>query len=133
MLFHTVRPLLLAVLVLMLTACDKPSSDRLAAPGDKAEAEKKMVASSLWTADMPDFAKKHNCNACHAIDKKVVGPSWMDVSKRYKGDSNAAAKLSEKITKGGGGAWGSMPMPSNPKVSDAEKKKLVEFILGLAK
>ena len=92
-----------------------------------------MAAGSALAADMPAVAKKNNCTACHAIDKKVVGPAWMDVSKKYKGDAGAAAHLDNKIAKGGKGVWGTMPMPANPKVSDAERKELVDFVLGLAK
>jgi len=91
------------------------------------------ITGSALAADMPAAAKKNNCTACHAIDKKVVGPAWAEVAKKYKGDAGAADKLSTKIAKGGSGAWGSMPMPPNPKVSDAEMKELVGFILGLAK
>jgi len=92
-----------------------------------------VVAGSALAADMPAVAKKNNCTACHAIDKKVVGPAWMDVAKKYKGDATAGAKLSEKIAKGGSGVWGAMPMPANPKVTDAERKEIVDFILALAK
>lgn len=92
-----------------------------------------MAAGGALAADMPALAKKHACVACHTIDKKVVGPAWMDVAKKYKGDATAEAKLDAKIAKGGSGNWGTMPMPPNPKVSDAERKELVEFILGLAK
>ena len=130
---HPVRLLSLAVLVLMLAACGKSSSGRVTAAGDKADAGKKMTVDSMWTTNMPDVAKKYNCNACHAIDKKVVGPAWIDISRKYKGDGGAAARLSDKITKGGSGAWGAMPMPPNPNVGEAEKKALVDFILRLAK
>jgi len=93
-----------------------------------------MVAGSAMAVDMPDLAKKQNCTSCHAIDKKLVGPAWMDVAKKYKGDASAEAKLEAKVAKGGAGAWGTMPMPPNsPKVSEADIKTLVKFILGLAK
>ncbi|HEU0234616.1 MAG TPA: c-type cytochrome [Gallionella sp.] len=92
-----------------------------------------MAAGSVLAADMPDIAKKNNCTACHAIDKKVVGPAWMDVSKKYKGDATQKARLVTKIMKGGGGVWGAMPMPANPKLTEAEAGTLVDFVLGLAK
>ena len=94
-----------------------------------------MVAGSALAADMPELAKKMNCTACHAIDKKVVGPAWMDISKKYKGDATAAEKLQVKVSKGGSGAWGTMPMPANDAAGakQAEIKELVAFILGLAK
>ncbi len=93
-----------------------------------------MVAGSAMAVDMPEIAKKNNCTSCHAIDKKVVGPAWMEISKKYKGQADAEAKLITKVAKGGSGSFGSMPMPPNaPKVSEADIKTRVEFILGLAK
>ncbi|MEI7842248.1 MAG: c-type cytochrome [Gallionellaceae bacterium] len=87
-----------------------------------------MVAGSAMAVDMPAVAKKNNCTACHAIDKKVVGPAWKDVAKKYNGD---VTKLADKVKKGGSGVWGSMPMPANPKVSDEDMKELLAFIGGL--
>ncbi len=92
-----------------------------------------MAAGSAMATDMPAVAKKNNCTACHAVDKKVVGPAWKDVGAKYKGDATAFDKLSAKVKKGGSGAWGSMPMPANPKVSDADMKEMIDFILDLAK
>jgi cytochrome c len=94
-----------------------------------------MVAGSAMAAEMPALAKKNNCTACHAIDKKLVGPAWMDVAKKYKGDKGAAAKLLVKVSKGGSGTWGSMPMPANDAAGtkQADMKELVSFVLGLAK
>lgn len=77
------------------------------------------------------LAKKHNCTACHAVDKKMVGPAYKDVAAKYKGQ-NAEAKLFEKVKKGGSGVWGPIPMPPNPAVPDADVKKLVDWILKLA-
>jgi cytochrome c len=74
--------------------------------------------------------KKNNCMACHSVDKKLVGPSYKDVANRYRGQSDAADKLAKKIRAGGSGAWGPIPMPANPQVSEAEAKKLAEFILN---
>ncbi len=92
-----------------------------------------MFAGSAMAAGMPDIAKKNECNACHAIDKKVVGPAWTDIARRYKGDATAKARLTAKIMNGGGGVWGAMPMPGNPKLSEADAGMLAGFILGLAK
>ena len=92
-----------------------------------------MIASCAMAAEMPAIAKKNGCTNCHAIDKKVVGPAWQAVADKYKGDAGAADKLSAKIAKGGGGVWGPMPMPANPKVNEADMKELVSFVLGLAK
>lgn len=92
-----------------------------------------MATGSIHAAEMPELAKKNNCVICHAIDKKVIGPAWAEVSKKYKGDPGAAARLNAKIIKGGSGVWGNQPMPGYPQVKDAERKELVSFILGLAK
>lgn len=90
-----------------------------------------MVAGSAMAVDMPELAKKSNCTACHAIDKKVVGPAWKAVADKYRGDAGAKAKLVPKMIKGGGGVWGAMPMPASPKLSEADSATLVDFILGL--
>ena len=74
--------------------------------------------------------KDKGCTACHANDKKVIGPAYKDVAKKYKGDAGAAAKLAEKVVKGGSGVWGPIPMPPN-KVTDDEAKKMVAYILAL--
>jgi len=76
-----------------------------------------------------DLAQKKNCMACHAIDKKLVGPSYKDVAAKYAGQPDAVAKLSQKVIKGGSGVWGAVPMPANPQVSEAEAKQLVQWIL----
>lgn len=77
------------------------------------------------------LAKSKNCMACHAIDKKLVGPSYKDVAKKYAGDAKAADMLAGKIMKGGSGVWGAIPMPANPQVNDADAKKLAAWIMGL--
>ncbi len=77
------------------------------------------------------MAKKYNCTACHQLDKKVVGPAYKDVAKKYKGQADAAAKLAEKVKKGGSGVWGPVPMPPNAAVPDADIKKLVAWILAM--
>lgn len=77
------------------------------------------------------LAKAKNCMACHAVDKKLVGPSYKDVAKKYAGDATAVDKLAEKVIKGGSGVWGPVPMPANSQVNDADAKKLVGWILSL--
>jgi len=78
-----------------------------------------------------DFAQKKNCMACHAVDKKVLGPAYKDVAAKYAGQKDAVDKLSAKVVKGGSGVWGNIPMPANPQVTDAEAKQLVQWILTL--
>lgn len=78
-----------------------------------------------------DLAKKNGCLACHAIDKKIIGPAWKEVGKKYAGESAAAVQLAVKVKKGTNGIWGPVPMPPNVSVKDADIKTLVEFILTL--
>lgn len=103
-----------------------------------------MLAESALATEMPALAKKHGCTACHDIDKRVVGPSWMEVSKKYKGAASYTYNgkeyplqdgLAMKVSKGGSGNWGTMPMPPNdPSGSkQGEIGELVRFVLGLAK
>jgi len=89
-----------------------------------------LLAAPIAQADLA-MAKKYNCTACHTVDKKVVGPSYKDVAKKYKGQADAAAKLAEKVKKGGSGVWGPVPMPPNAAVPDGDIKKLVDWILSL--
>jgi cytochrome c len=78
-----------------------------------------------------DLMKKNACNACHAVDKKLVGPAFKEVAAKYRGDPKAEAMLVDKVKKGGVGVWGQVPMPPNPQVSDADAKALVKWILSL--
>ena len=75
------------------------------------------------------LAQSKNCMACHAVDKKLVGPAYKEVAAKYAGQKDAADKLAAKIQKGGAGVWGPVPMPANPQVSEAEAKKLAAWVL----
>ena len=88
------------------------------------------VSASFNAAASDALAKKHNCFACHAVDKKVVGPSYKEVAAKYASDKGAEAKLIDKVKKGGAGVWGQVPMPPNASVPDADVKALVSWILG---
>ena len=76
-----------------------------------------------------DLAKAKNCMACHAMDKKLVGPAYKDVAAKYASDKDAAAKLAKKIREGGTGVWGQVPMPANPQVSEADALTLAKWVL----
>lgn len=76
------------------------------------------------------LAQQKNCMACHALDKKQVGPSYKDVAAKYAGQKDAVQKLTQKVLKGGSGAWGAVPMPANPQVSEAEARQLVQWVLS---
>jgi cytochrome c len=77
--------------------------------------------------------QKDGCAACHAVDKKIVGPAYQDVAAKYRGDKDALTKLSQKVKAGGSGVWGAVPMPPNAQVSEADIKALVSWILTLKK
>ena len=82
-------------------------------------------------ADPLVLAKSYGCMVCHTIDKKTIGPAWKDVAAKYRGDKGAEARLMDKVAKGGSGVWGNVMMPPNPKPSEAERRKLVRFVLSL--
>ena len=82
------------------------------------------------TATALDLAKRKACMSCHAVDKRIVGPAFKDVSSRYRGQLDAESALVEKVRTGGSGAWGPLPMPPNPDLTEAEARALIRWILG---
>ena len=76
------------------------------------------------------LATAKNCMACHAVDKKLVGPAYKDVAAKYAGQKDAVDKLAQKVIKGSVGTWGQIPMPANTQVSDDQAKKLVAWVLS---
>ena len=86
---------------------------------------------SLPALASADLAQKKNCMACHATDKKLIGPGYKEVAATYAGQKDAADKLAQKIVKGGSGVWGQVPMPGNPQVSEAEAKQLAAWVLSV--
>jgi cytochrome c len=79
------------------------------------------------------LAKEHACTACHAVDRKIVGPAYADVAKKYAGQADAEATVAAHIRSGGAGRWGPVPMPPQPSLSDADVRSLARWILGGAK
>ena len=90
-----------------------------------------VMATPAWAS--LDLAKKNACTACHAVDKKLVGPSYQDVAKKYASQKDAAAMLAKSIKAGGSGKWGPVPMPAQPALSDADALALANWVLGGAK
>jgi cytochrome c len=86
------------------------------------------LSPSVW-ADMA-LAQKRNCMACHAVDKKIVGPSFKEVAAKYAKDKKAESMLAERIRKGGKGVWGEMAMPPNAQLSPAEATTLAKWVLA---
>ena len=89
-----------------------------------------LAGAALPAAASEQLAKKHNCLACHTVDKKMVGPSYKDVAAKYRSDKGAAAKLAAKVKNGSQGVWGNVPMPPNATVPDADANALVKWILS---
>ena len=92
-----------------------------------------LLALGMPTPARADAAlsQQKNCNACHAMDGAITGPSLKAVAQKYASDRTAADKLTTRILKGGTGVWGSVPMPANPQLSEAEARRLAVWILGL--
>lgn len=76
------------------------------------------------------LAQEKRCLNCHAVERKLVGPSFRDVARRYRGQAGAVDLLAGKIVKGGAGAWGPVPMAANPHVSAAEARLLADWVLA---
>ena len=85
---------------------------------------------ALSDSDAAQLMTKYNCQACHAVDRKLVGPGFKDIAKKYAGDSSAAERLAQKIKTGSSGVWGAIPMPPT-NVPDAERSAMAAWILGL--
>lgn len=88
-----------------------------------------LVLSSATYADAALLAKDNLCLACHAIDKKVVGPAFKDVAAKYADRSDALDYLTKKIKSGGSGVWGAIPMPAQTQLLEHEVKELAEWVL----
>ncbi|MBR8225329.1 c-type cytochrome [Burkholderia ambifaria] len=94
-----------------------------------------LATGALGTAhaDVGDglkVARSNACMGCHAVDRKLVGPSFKDIAARYKSDPQAVAKLSKKVKDGGSGVWGAIPMPAHPRLSDADLRSVVDWVLA---
>jgi cytochrome c len=92
-----------------------------------------LLAAAACTPVLADLAlaTAKNCMACHAVDKKLVGPAYKEVAAKYAGQKDAVDKLAVKIMKGGSGVWGPVPMPANTQVNEAEAKKLAAWVMSV--
>jgi cytochrome c len=88
-----------------------------------------LTASAPALADLA-LATTKNCMSCHAVERKVLGPSFKEVAAKYKDNKGAVDMLATKIVKGGSGVWGAVPMPANNQVSEADAKKLAAWVLS---
>jgi cytochrome c len=92
-----------------------------------------FVPTSAFAAEPPrgfTVAQSNACMGCHAVDRKLVGPSFQQIAGRYKGDPLASARLVKKVRDGGSGVWGAIPMPSHPSMSDADIRSVVDWVLA---
>ncbi len=94
-----------------------------------------MAAAGVFAANTVAASEKianaNGCMACHAIDKKLIGPGFKDVAAKHKGDKDAETKLAQKIKAGGSGVWGSMPMPPQTHIKDDDIKSLAHWVMTL--
>ncbi|PQV45166.1 c-type cytochrome [Paraburkholderia sp. BL21I4N1] len=91
-----------------------------------------LFVSSAHAADAPrgqSIANANACMGCHAVDRKLVGPSFQQIAAKYKGDAQAPAKLASKVKNGGSGVWGMIPMPAHQSMSDADIRTVVDWVL----
>jgi len=94
-----------------------------------------VFASAASAADTPRglaIARGNACMGCHAVDRKLVGPSFQQVAEKYKGNAGAPATLARKVKDGGSGVWGAIPMPAHPAMSDADIRTVVDWVLASA-
>ena len=89
-----------------------------------------LMMSGVASADQA-LAQKNACMSCHGVDKKIVGPAFKDVAKKYAGDKTAHDKMVAKVKAGGKGVWGEIPMPPNPQVKPEDVSKIIDWVLSL--
>jgi len=114
-------PLISLALMFSLAACDKQDAP-------SAETSKTPLAANSMA-----LFKKHSCVSCHKMEGKQVGPGYKEIAAKYKDDATAEDKLIAKVTTGGAGVWGTMPMPPMSKVNPEDIKVMVTYILSLSK
>ncbi|SDF83083.1 cytochrome c [Paraburkholderia phenazinium] len=93
------------------------------------------LAASAHADDAPrglNIARSNACMGCHAVDRKLVGPSFQQIAAKYKGDAQAPVKLALKVKNGGSGVWGAIPMPAHPAMSDSDIRTVVDWVLANA-
>lgn len=89
------------------------------------------ASASVDAQEAQALAQKNACMSCHGVDKKIVGPAYQEVAKKYAGDKGAKDRLVAKVKAGGKGVWGPIPMPPNPQVKNEDLEKIVEWVLSL--
>lgn len=77
------------------------------------------------------LVRANDCTSCHAVTRRVVGPAYRDVAKKYRGHRNAVQMLSQKVKQGGFGVWGQVPMTAHPALTNTQLREMLEWILSL--
>jgi len=121
---------MLASVVVAGTACQSGGRDKTEDKGSPSPAEQAKTEPAQTSVKPEDMPAKYACTSCHAVDNKLVGPSFKEVAAKYRGQ-DVEAKLVEKVKNGGTGVWGQVPMPPNPQVPDPDLHAVVKWILSL--
>lgn len=125
--FETKKAVTLLLAAILCAACDSNTGSGK----DRAEMDA-IPGTAGYDAEKIELAKKSNCFSCHAMEKKMIGPSFKDITARYRNDAGAEERLVARVARGGSGAWGSIPMPANsPPVTETDIRTMVKFILSL--
>lgn len=111
-------------------AVDVPATEANPAPVVAEVKPETSPAPVVSKAEALELARKNNCLSCHAVERKVVGPSFKDIAAKYRSDPGAEALIMDRIAKGGSGVWGVMVMPPSPKVSEADRRVLAKLVLS---
>jgi cytochrome c len=102
----------------------------------KNNVEKKYINKAnivFQTSDGEKLISKMDCIGCHKLDKKLIGPSYLDIAKKYTLNDKNVNYLSTKIIKGGSGVWGSIPMAAHSTLKKEDAKSMAKYILSLKK
>ena len=94
-----------------------------------AEAKKKSSRAEVSAGDGAALMKKSDCFTCHSVKNKIVGPAYIEVAKKYKGDKGAVARLVKKVKEGGTGVWGQVPMAAHPDLKDGDLRAMLQWVL----
>lgn len=126
------KTLIVFTVVAALVACNSGETKTATAPAETpAQTEAKPEAPK----SNPDYDAglaievKQNCNTCHKIDEKLIGPSYKDIANKYENSDEIVSKLAKKVIEGGQGVWGEVPMAAHPELSEADAKAIVKYIL----
>ena len=109
------------------------SADSTATTGGSADSAASASAATASSAPGAKLIAANDCNTCHKIDTKVIGPAFQDVANKYPATDASIDTLANKVIKGGKGNWGDIPMAAHPTLALADAKEMVKYILSLKK